>query len=209
MRKWIAIFLACLFVLGLAACGDENPEQTSEPQPTQDVTSSPSPSTPSPSPSPAASSSPSPSMDVPSPAPEAVGQEDLFQNLAGDSVLALILMEPTEAELAMVEDYDTLYWPQEYGETFLILPKHSGSELILQRILYDPETGEETGTEEIYRSQSGADIVALLMQEDIPEGYPTLRILVNAGDQKGAYDMQYYGRGDGRRDFYILADSDL
>ena len=62
--------------------------------------------------------------------------------------------------------------------------------------------GDRAGRNLPARSQPAA----VLLQQDIPEGYPTLRIVIQSGERTGTYDVSYYGKGDGRRDFYVWLD---
>ena len=72
--------------------------------------------------------------------------------------------------------------------------------VVIQQLNYD-EQGALTGAEEIWRSREGA--AGVLLQQDVPEGYATLRVVIQSGNQVGRYDVNYYGKGDGRRDFYV------
>lgn len=129
-------------------------------------------------------------------------QEELFSALAGDSVLGVLVLEPTQEELDLAGMVEEVFPPQELGERMLIVPRLPDSTVIVQQLNYDQEGGL-TGTEEIWRS-SGSQPTAVLLQQDVPEGYPTLRVVIQSGERTGSYDVTYYGRGDGRRDFYIL-----
>ena len=140
---------------------------------------------------------------APSEKPSPTSQPDqagLFSALAGESVMGLLLLEPTQEELALAGAVEEVFPPQEYGERMLIVPRLPDSIVIIQQLRYDQE-GALTGVEEIWRSQRQP--AAVLLQQDVPEGYPTLRVVIQAGERTGSYDVSYYGKGDGRRDFYI------
>lgn len=132
-----------------------------------------------------------------------VGQKELFDALAGDSILGVVILNPTQEELELAQNVDQVFPDQEYGEYMLIVPKLPGSTITLQQLTYDYDTGEVTGVEDIHTT-SGTEPVSMLVQQDIPEGFPTLRVVVEADGCTGTYDLSYYGKGDGRRDFYIM-----
>lgn len=132
-------------------------------------------------------------------------QEELFDALAGDSILGVVILNPTQEELELAQNVDQVFPNQEYGEYMLVVPKLPGSTITLQQLTYDYDTGEVTGVEDIHTT-SGTEPVSMLVQQDIPEGFPTLRVVVEADGRTGTYDLSYYGKGDGRRDFYILWD---
>ena len=138
---------------------------------------------------------------VQTPAP--MGQEELFDALAGDSILGVVILNPTQEELELAKNVDQVFPDQEYGEYMLIVPKLPGSTITLQEISYDWNTGEVVNIEDVHTT-SGDEPVAMLVQQDIPEGFPTLRVVVEAQGRTGTYDLTYYGKGDGRRDFYIM-----
>lgn len=133
------------------------------------------------------------------------GQEALFQDLAGDSVMGVVILNPTQEELDQVKTVDQVYPDQEYGDYMLVVPRLSGSTITLQELTYDWDTGAVTSTQDVHTT-SGDEPVAMLLQQDIPEGYPTLRVVIEAQGRTGTYDVTYYGKGDGRRDFYIMWD---
>lgn len=188
-RTLAAGLLAALLLLaGCAGTAEESeaPGGTQTAQPTQGT-------------SPSEGAAPTPEQT-----PEAeLGQEELFAALAGESAMGLVLLEPTPEELALAGEVEEVFPPQEYGERMLIVPRLPDSTVIIQRLDYDQE-GALTGAEEIWRSRSQP--AAVLLQQDIPEGYPTLRIVIQSGEHTGSYDVNYYGRGDGRRDFYVWLD---
>ena len=132
-----------------------------------------------------------------------VGQKELFDALAGNSILGVVILNPTQEELELAQNVDQVFPDQEYGEYMLIVPKLPGSTITLQQLTYDYDTGEVTGVEDIHTT-SGTEPVSMLVQQDIPEGFPTLRVVVEADGRTGTYDLSYYGKGDGRRDFYIM-----
>lgn len=132
-------------------------------------------------------------------------QEGLFDALAGDSILGVVILNPTQEELELAQNVDQVFPHQEYGEYMLIVPKLPGSTITLQELTYDYDTGEVVEVKDVHTT-SGTDPVAMLVQQDIPEGYPTLRVVVEADGRTGTYDLTYYGKGDGRRDFYIMWD---
>lgn len=138
---------------------------------------------------------------IPTSAP--MGQEELFEALAGDSILGVVILNPTQEELELAKNVDQVFPDQEYGEYMLIVPKLPGSTITLQEISYDWNTGEVVNIEDVHTT-SGDEPVAMLVQQDIPEGFPTLRVVVEAQGRTGTYDLTYYGKGDGRRDFYIM-----
>ena len=142
---------------------------------------------------------PTGTADIPVPG----DQGSLFSTLAGESVLGLVLMEPTQEELELAGQVQEVFPPQQYGERMLIVPRLPGSSVIIQQLNYDSEGGL-TGAQEIWRAQGQPE--AVLLQQDIPEGYPTLRVVIQAGAYTGSYEVAYYGRGDGRRDFYVWMD---
>ena len=135
--------------------------------------------------------------------PAPMGQEELFDALAGDSILGVVILNPTQEELELAKHVDQVYPDQEYGEYMLIVPKLPGSTITLQELTYDSNTGEVVEVKDVHTT-SGTDPVAMLVQQDIPEGFPTLRVVVEADGRTGTYDLSYYGKGDGRRDFYIM-----
>lgn len=196
-RTLAAGLLAALLLLaGCAGTAEESeaPGGTQTAQPTQGT-------------SPSEGAAPTPEA-TPAPTPEQtpeaeLGQEELFAALAGESAMGLVLLEPTPEELALAGEVEEVFPPQEYGERMLIVPRLPDSTVIIQRLDYDQE-GALTGAEEIWRSRSQP--AAVLLQQDIPEGYPTLRIVIQSGEHTGSYDVNYYGRGDGRRDFYVWLD---
>ena len=196
-RTLAAGLLAALLLLaGCAGTAEESeaPGGTQTAQPTQGT-------------SPSEGAAPTPEA-TPAPTPEQtpeaeMGQEELFAALAGESAMGLVLLEPTPEELALAGEVEEVFPPQEYGERMLIVPRLPDSTVIIQRLDYDQE-GTLTGAEEIWRSQSQP--AAVLLQQDIPEGYPTLRIVIQSGEHTDSYDVNYYGRGDGRRDFYVWLD---
>ena len=138
---------------------------------------------------------------IPTSAP--MGQEELFEALAGDSILGVVILNPTQEELELAKNVDQVFPDQEYGEYMLIVPKLPGSTITLQEISYDWNTGEVVNIEDVHTT-SGDEPVAMLVQQDIPEGFPTLRVVVEAQGRTGTYELSYYGKGDGRRDFYIM-----
>ena len=142
---------------------------------------------------------PTGTADIPVPG----DQGSLCSTLAGESVLGLVLMEPTQEELELAGQVQEVFPPQQYGERMLIVPRLPGSSVIIQQLNYDSEGGL-TGAQEIWRAQGQPE--AVLLQQDIPEGYPTLRVVIQAGAYTGSYEVAYYGRGDGRRDFYVWMD---
>lgn len=135
--------------------------------------------------------------------PEPTGQQALFDALAGESILGVVILNPTQEELELAQNVDQVFPDQEYGEYMLIVPKLPGSTITLQQLTYDDQTGELTQVKDIHQT-SGTDPVSMLVQQDIPEGFPTLRVVVKADGRTGTYDLSYYGKGDGRRDFYIM-----
>lgn len=129
-------------------------------------------------------------------------QEDLYSALAGESVMALVLLDPTQEELALAGELAGLGEPDEYSSAVLILPKHEGSRITVESLSYDGEQdapAAETAWEDTLTSPGG-----LLIHTMLPEGMPNLRITVSSGTRTGSYDLSYYGR-DNRRDFYIMA----
>lgn len=132
-----------------------------------------------------------------------MGQTELFDALAGDSILGVVILNPTQEELELAQNVDQVFPDQEYGEYMLIVPKLPGSTITLQQLTYDNDTGEVTQVEDIHTT-SGTDPKAMLVQQDIPEGFPTLRVVIEAQGRTGTYDLSYYGKGDGRRDFYVM-----
>lgn len=132
-------------------------------------------------------------------------QQSLFQSLSGDSILGVVILNPTQEELDKVETVDQVYPDQEYGEYMLVVPRLSGSTITLQELTYDWDTGAVTSTQDVHTT-SGDESVAMLLQQDIPEGFPTLRVVIEAQGRTGTYDVTYYGKGDGRRDFYVMWD---
>lgn len=131
-------------------------------------------------------------------------QEDLYSALAGESVLALVLLDPTQEELDLAGGLAALGEPDEYSSAVLILPKQGGSRITVERLSYDGEqdaaTVAETAWEDTLTSPGG-----LLIHTMLPEGMPDLRVTISSGTRTGSYDLSYYGR-DNRRDFYILAE---
>ena len=115
----------------------------------------------------------------------------------------LVLLEPTQEELELAGQVQEVFPPQQYGERMLIVPRLPGSSVIIQQLNYDSEGGL-TGAQEIWRAQGQPE--AVLLQQDVPEGYPTLRVVIQSGAHTGSYEVAYYGRGDGRRDFYVWLD---
>jgi len=135
--------------------------------------------------------------------PEPMGQTEVFDALAGESILGVVVLNPTQEELELAQNVDQVFPDQEYGEYMLIVPKLPGSTITLQQLTYDDQTGELKKVKDLHQTK-GADPVSMLVQQDIPEGYPTLRVVVEADGRTGTYDLSYYGKGDGRRDFYIM-----
>ena len=131
-------------------------------------------------------------------------QEDLYSALAGESVLALVLLDPTREELDLAGELAVLGEPDEYGSAVLILPKQGGSRITVERLFYDGEQDllavAETAWEDTLTSPGG-----LLIYTMLPEGMPDLRVTISSETRSGRYDLSYYGR-DSRRDFYILAE---
>lgn len=131
-------------------------------------------------------------------------QEELFSALAGESVLALVLLDPTQEELDRAGEVTSLWEPDEYSDAILILPREAGSTITVERIVYDEEqdfvVGGETEWEETLTRPGG-----LLIHTMLPEVFPYLRVTVSGETRSGSYDLSYYGR-DNRRDFYILAE---
>ena len=142
---------------------------------------------------------PTGTADIPVPGDQA----SRFSALAGESVLGLVLLEPTQEELELAGQVQEVFPPQQYGERMLIVPRLPGSSVIIQQLNYDSEGGL-TGAQEIWRAQGQPE--AVLLQQDVPEGYPTLRVVIQSGAHTGSYEVAYYGRGDGRRDFYVWMD---
>ena len=136
---------------------------------------------------------------------EPLDQQDLFRSLSGDSILGVVLLNPTQAELDLAGNVDQVYPAQEYGEYMLVVPRLPGSTITLQEISYDMNTGEITDIQDVHTT-SGPEPVSMLVQQDIPEGFPTLRVVIEADGRTGTYDLSYYGKGDGRRDFYVMWD---
>ena len=130
-------------------------------------------------------------------------QQALFQSLSGDSIMGVVILNPTQEELELAENVDQVYPDQEYGEYMLIVPRLPGSTITLQEISYDTNTGEITDIQDVHTT-SGPEPVSMLVQQDIPEGFPTLRVVIEADGRTGTYELSYYGKGDGRRDFYIM-----
>ena len=137
--------------------------------------------------------------------PEPVGQTEVFDALAGESILGVVILNPTQAELDLAGNVDQVYPAQEYGEYMLVVPRLPGSTITLQEISYDMNTGEITDIKDVHTT-SGPEPVSMLVQQDIPEGFPTLRVVIEADGRTGTYDLSYYGKGDGRRDFYVMWD---
>ncbi len=136
---------------------------------------------------------------------EPLDQQALFRSLSGDSILGVVLLNPTQAELDLAGNVDQVYPAQEYGEYMLVVPRLPGSTITLQEISYDMNTGEITDIKDVHTT-SGPEPVSMLVQQDIPEGFPTLRVVIEADGRTGTYDLSYYGKGDGRRDFYVMWD---
>lgn len=136
---------------------------------------------------------------------EPLDQQALFRSLSGDSILGVVLLNPTQAELDLAGNVDQVYPAQEYGEYMLVVPRLPGSTITLQEISYDMNTGEITDIQDVHTT-SGPEPVSMLVQQDIPEGFPTLRVVIEADGRTGTYDLSYYGKGDGRRDFYVMWD---
>ena len=211
MKRYLPLTLCCALAGACLLCACAGPAggesggagPSAQAVPSQEAQAAPTPETgaaPSQSERPAASPSalPGPEPDPSPAAPEDQGA--LFGALAGDSVMALVLLEPTAEELALAGEVEAVFPPQELGERMLIVPRLPDSTVIVQRLTYDQE-GALTGAEEIWRSRAGA--AGALLQQDIPEGYATLRVVVRSGERTGSYDVTYYGKGDGRRDFYV------
>ena len=136
---------------------------------------------------------------------EPLDHQALFRSLSGDSILGVVLLNPTQAELDLAGNVDQVYPAQEYGEYMLVVPRLPGSTITLQEISYDMNTGEITDIKDVHTT-SGPEPVSMLVQQDIPEGFPTLRVVIEADGRTGTYDLSYYGKGDGRRDFYVMWD---
>ena len=136
---------------------------------------------------------------------EPLDQQALFRSLSGDSIMGVVLLNPTQAELDLAGNVDQVYPAQEYGEYMLVVPRLPGSTITLQEISYDMNTGEITDIQDVHTT-SGPEPVSMLVQQDIPEGFPTLRVVIEADGRTGTYDLSYYGKGDGRRDFYVMWD---
>lgn len=136
---------------------------------------------------------------------EPLDQQALFRSLSGDSIMGVVLLNPTQAELDLAGNVDQVYPAQEYGEYMLVVPRLPGSTITLQEISYDMNTGEITDIKDVHTT-SGPEPVSMLVQQDIPEGFPTLRVVIEADGRTGTYDLSYYGKGDGRRDFYVMWD---
>lgn len=136
---------------------------------------------------------------------EPLDQQALFRSLSGDSILGVVLLNPTQAELDLAGNVDQVYPAQEYGEYMLVVPRLPGSTITLQEISYDMNTGEITDIKDVHTT-SGPEPVSMLVQQDIPEGFPTLRVVIEADGRTGTYELSYYGKGDGRRDFYVMWD---
>ena len=136
---------------------------------------------------------------------EPLDQQALFRSLSGDSILGVVLLNPTQAELDLAGNVDQVYPAQEYGEYMLVVPRLPGSTITLQEISYDMNTGEITDIQDVHTT-SGPEPVSMLVQQDIPEGFPTLRVVIEADGRTGTYELSYYGKGDGRRDFYVMWD---
>ncbi|MBM6697104.1 hypothetical protein H6A11_08790, partial [Bifidobacterium pullorum subsp. saeculare] len=83
-----------------------------------------------------------------------------------------------------------VYPDQEYGEYMLIVPKLPGSTITLQEISYDTNTGEITDIQDVHTT-SGPEPVSMLVQQDIPEGFPTLRVVIEADGRTGTYELSY------------------
>lgn len=182
MKKSRILFpCACLVALLLAGCGAS---ETQTPQKSTDTL---------------------PTVAVPQPVEtsQPLDQEGLFDALAGESILGVVILNPTQEELKLAQNVDRVYPDQKYGEYMLIVPKLPRSTITLQALTYDDDTGEVVEVKDVHTT-SGTDPVAMLVQQDIPEGFPTLRVVVEADGRTGTYDLSYYGKGDGRRDFYIM-----
>ena len=136
---------------------------------------------------------------------EPLDQQALFRSLSGDSIMGVVLLNPTQAELDLAGNVDQVYPAQEYGEYMLVVPRLPGSTITLQEISYDMNTGEITDIKDVHTT-SGPEPVSMLVQQDIPEGFPTLRVVIEADGRTGTYELSYYGKGDGRRDFYVMWD---
>ena len=136
---------------------------------------------------------------------EPLDQQALFRSLSGARILGVVLLNPTQAELDLAGNVDQVYPAQEYGEYMLVVPRLPGSTITLQEISYDMNTGEITDIKDVHTT-SGPEPVSMLVQQDIPEGFPTLRVVIEADGRTGTYELSYYGKGDGRRDFYVMWD---
>lgn len=131
-------------------------------------------------------------------------QEEQFSFLAGESVLALVLLNPTQEELELAGEVDSLWEPDEYSDAVLVLPKEAGSTITVERVTYDEERDcFAAGGTEFKKTLTRPG--ALLIHTMLPEGIPYLRVTVSSETRSGSYDLSYYGRGN-RRDFYIMAD---
>ena len=91
--------------------------------------------------------------------PEPVGQTEVFDALAGESILGVVILNPTQAELDLAGNVDQVYPDQEYGEYMLIVPKLPGSTITLQEISYDTNTGEITDIQDVHTTKYLAQLL--------------------------------------------------
>ena len=125
---------------------------------------------------------PTGTADIPVPGDQA----SRFSALAGEGVLGLVLLEPTQEELELAGQVQEVFPPQQDGERMLIVPRLPGSSVIIQQLNYDSEGGL-TGAQEIWRAQGQPE--AVVLQQDGPGGDPPLRGVLPAGAPTGRYGV--------------------
>ena len=90
---------------------------------------------------------------------EPLDQQALFRSLSGDSILGVVLLNPTQAELDLAGNVDQVYPAQEYGEYMLVVPRLPGSTITLQEISYDMNTGEITDIQDVHTTKYLAQLL--------------------------------------------------
>lgn len=121
---------------------------------------------------------------------EATGLLDSFKE---DTLAAvqIVYSSPEGVSAATVEEF--VY--QDWGPSIYILPRFAGSEIVIESLAFD-EASADFLPDGVLMEATSTDDYALMLQTDLPEGGPQLRVTIRYNGQEAVYVPTYDGRGD-------------
>ena len=117
----------------------------------------------------------------------------LLDNFKEDTLAAvqIVYSSPEGVSAATVEKF--IY--QDWGPAIYILPRYAGSEIVIEALAFD-EASADFLPDGVLMEATATDDYALMLQTDLPEGGPQLRVTVRYNGKEAVYTPTYDGRGD-------------